>query len=203
MNNKKKPSWFRLQDLFAMAGVGLAIAGITTYALITGVEGPHATQGIVLCYIVAALFIAIWGRYCQKRYQWLDTFKWYPKHGFMVYPENYHLPDDKEFDGLVEETTNKWATYYNANHVINETDDIFWVFMKKNLDESAQNRANMKVNGLTIAYSHTIMVDYDLPDDKLVKTAFEHELGHIIMGQATSGWDLETHHKFMAAHKLR
>ncbi len=136
------------------------------------------------------------------RKAYLDTFRWYPKHGFLVQAENYILPNDKEFDDLVEETTAKWATFYSADEIVNGTDNVFWVWFKKGLDENTKNRAHMKVNGLTVGYSHTMMVDYDNPDDKFVRTAFGHELGHMIMGHATGNWDVIAQHEFMEKNKL-
>ncbi len=201
-NKKKKPSWFRPLDFAVCSGASAVIIAFTIYALIVGIEGSHATEAIVLSYVVAALFLLIFGRLCWIRKNWLDQFKWYPTYGFMVHPENYILPGDKEFDDAVAKTISDWSVHYNdVQKVIDE--DVIWVWFKKSLDENANNRANQKVNGLTIGYSHTMMVDYDTSYDSLNKTAFAHELGHIIMGHCSHNWDLETHHKFMETHKLR
>jgi hypothetical protein len=71
------------------------------------------------------------------------------------------------------------------------------------LDENDKNRAHTKVNGFTVAASHVMAIDYDTPTDAFEKTAFEHELGHVIRGFATSNWDQVEHHAFMKQHDLR
>ncbi len=201
MNNKKKPSWFRKLDFAVLVGIALALVAFTIYASAVGIEGSHATEAIIASYSVAVTFLVIFGRLCLIRKKWLDEFKWYPTYGFMVHPENYKLLDDKAFDDVVSKTISKWSVHYNnAQSVVDE--EVIWVWFKKSLDENANNKANRTVNGLTISFSHTMMVDYDTPSDDINITAFAHELGHLIMGHTTHEWDLETHHKFMGDNGL-
>jgi hypothetical protein len=46
-------------------------------------------------------------------------------------------------------------------------------------------------------------VDFDDPNQPFERTAFEHELGHVIHGFATGTWDLAEHHDFMKKKGLR
>jgi hypothetical protein len=46
-------------------------------------------------------------------------------------------------------------------------------------------------------------VDYDYKLDPIEKTALAHELGHVIHGLATGGWDQAEHHAFTKKNHLR
>lgn len=199
----KKPNWFTWIDLLTFVGTGVVIAGIATYAAIVGVEGVHAIQGLILTFVVALSFIAFFAVHAYDRKKWLDTFIWYPKYGFMVHAEDgWRAPDEKTFDDEVETTIEAWAPLVqDARSVV--MSDIKWVTFRKNFDETDRNPAKKKVNGVTIAGSHTFGVDIDSVDDNIKKTAFSHELGHVILGNSTHNWDEEFHHKYMKEHGLR
>lgn len=198
----KKPSWFRLWDILAFAVPIIGISAVTIYAMILGVEGAHAKQGLVLCWVVVATFIAIWARISWARKKALEEFTWYPTYGFMVHGNGYILPPEGIFDGTVFKTVQLWSKFHpNAEAIVKE--EINWVFFHKDLNENDKNPAHMKVNGFTFALSHTMAVDFDNPIDALEKTAFEHELGHVIHGFATNNWDMAEHHEFMKKNGLR
>jgi hypothetical protein len=197
----KKPSWFRMIDLFAFVGPSVAVIGLTIYAAIVGVEGDHAMQGLVLMAVIAALFLVFWGINARDRKQWLDSFVWYPKHGFMIKAnDGWKLPSEIELNTLVESTIAEWSAFYDARKVV--MSDVKWVTFQKNFDETPLNPAHKKVNGMTVAGSHTFGVDIDSSNDPLEKTAFTHELGHVIMGNATGNWNEDSHHQFMKEHGL-
>jgi hypothetical protein len=199
---KKKPQWFRPIDAVSFLIPIVGASAATIYAMAVGVEGPHAKEGIALCWVVVALFIAIWGVYSYQRKKALDQYRWYPNYGFFVHPGGYQLPPDGVFDGSVFKTIQLWSRFHpNAEQIIQQ--EVIWVFFKKDLDESPRNLAHMKVEGLTVAYSHVMAVDYDHPEDDFNHTAFEHELGHIIHGHATGTWDLAEHHDFAKKNGLR
>lgn len=201
---KKKPSWLRLYDFLTIAGPGLAILGLNIYGLSVGFEGEYITQGAILMTLVGLSFIALWVKVILGRKKWLSEFRWYPTYGFMVHDDHgkYKLPGNILFEAAIWRTIQAWAPYYKCDD-LQKGSDVFWVFFKKDLDENTKNLAKMKVEGLTIARSHTMQVDYDAPDQPLERTAFEHELGHIIMGHGSKGWDLVTHHEFAKKHGLR
>lgn len=197
----KKPSWFRWIDALTMLPGAVMSFGVLIYALFVGVQNPHATQGLILTAVVGLLFVAIYGRFCWLRKQWLSTFTWYPTYGIMLQPENWNLPAASDIDDLVKKVIIAWTPYFpNAEQIIRA--EVNWVWFKKDLNENAMNPAHRKVNGLTIYGSHEIEVDYNLPTDHLEKTALRHEFGHVIMGNATGQWDNDTHHAFMKEHGL-
>lgn len=197
---KKKPSWFRTLDLVTIAGPGAVTAGLTVYAMIHGYDGPK--QAIPLLWTVTIAFIGIWLRFCQLRKSDLDTFVWFPTYGVMVKPENYVLPKPKVLDALIKKTIDDWTPYFPSAGSIVADGDVIWAWFLKGLNENDKNPAHTKVKGLTIGYSTTMQIDYDTPTDALDKTAFRHELGHVIMGIATGKWDMAVHHAFMGEHGL-
>lgn len=199
----KKPHWFRLIDFASIAGLGILSGGVTVYAMSVGVEGPRAREGVVLCWVVTALFFAIWAWFCRARKKWLDEFTWYPAFGIMMHPgDGYVLPSQEECDRVVRLTVDRWSAHFpKAEEVVKE--EVVWCWFRKDLDETARNPARQRVNGLTVAGTHKIMVDYDSDDQALETTAFEHELGHVIMGNATGKWDQTEHHEFAKKNGLK
>jgi hypothetical protein len=196
---KKKPSWFRPIDFMTMAFAGIVVAGLTIYMLVVGYDGPKSAPYLMAT--VALGFFAVWGRFCQARKQSLDEFTWYPTYGFMVKPEYYLLPSPVAFDALVKAAIDAWSPYFsNAEQIVQS--EVLWVWFKKDLNENDKNLAHYKVKGLTIDNSFMMEVDYDTSGDDLAKTAFRHELGHVIMGHATGKWDQTVHHAFMREHGL-
>lgn len=201
---KKKPHWLRLDDFLTLAGPGIGVLGLLVYCVLAGYVPGWPKGAWIGMLAVGLTFIGIWARVVFLRKKALAKYRWYPTYGFMVHDDGgkYHLPGTVLFEAAIWRTIQAWAPYYKSD-VLLKGKDVFWVFFKKDLDENTNNLANMKVEGLTIARSHTMQIDYDSADQPLEKTAFEHELGHIIMGHATGNWDLKTHHDFMKLHKLR
>lgn len=195
----KKPSWFRLYDFLSIAGLGIFAGGVTVYAMTQHATGPKGW--LALSWTVTAMFLAIWARFAYVRKQWLNTFRWYPTYGFMVQYEQLTPYTDAVLDGAIKHAIEAWSPYFQAQKMIEA--ETTWVWFKKGLDETSLNPARKKVNGVTIYGSHLIEVDYDTSEDPLNVTAFEHELGHVIMGNATGQWDNDTHHAFAREHHLK
>ncbi len=196
---KKRPSWFQWLDL-TMLAPGVATLAILAYALARGARGPSGwPYGMAA---VGLAFVGIWLRVVLLRRGYLSEFRWYPTHGIMAHPgQGYILPPDAVLDAYVSDTVMKWSTHYpGAAGALGS--DVVWVFFRRDLDESTANRAGAKVHGLTMARSHTMQVDYDVPSQPLQTTAFAHELGHVIMGFSTGGWDQAVHHAFMRDNGL-
>jgi len=202
---KKKPAWLRLDDFLTIAGPGIVVLGILVALLFRDdVEAKGGWQWLMLA--VGLCFIGIWVRVLLSRKAYLAQFRWYPTYGIMVHPgerDPYALPEDHVLDTAVRETVNRWSLYYGPRALASISSDVIWVFFKKDLDESTANRAKAKVEGITFARSHTMQVDYDHRDQPFERTAFEHELGHIIMGFSTGDWDQQKHHDFARGHGLK
>lgn len=201
MNTPKKPSWFKVWDLVSFGIPVVGISALTTYAHIMGVEGKHAGQALALCWVVVAAFVAIYLRLLWMRKETLKQYRWYPHYGFMLRLGEYQLPEEGVLDGLVWKTIQLWSKHHqNAEEIIKSS--INWVSFHQHLNENDKNRAHHKVKGFTVAASHVMAIDYDLPSDPFEKTAMAHELGHVIHGFATSDWNEDHHHEFMRVSGL-
>lgn len=194
----KKPHWFRPLDLIYIF-CGALVAGLTAYAAINKAQGPAGWQ--ILMSSVSLLFFVFFAITAYQRKKWLDTFEWLPTYNLMVQLNGYSLPAASEVDQVVSKTVRDWSKYYpGAGSVLLK--EITWVYFSKGLDETPMNPAHQKVKGLTIAGTHTIYVDFDNKLDSLERTAFQHELGHLIYGNVTGGWNQDEHHEFMRTHGL-
>ena len=198
----KKPSWFRLIDFVSFGGLALVSLAVFIYALCHDIKTPHATEGLCLLGTVTLCFAGIYLRFCWDRKKWLDNFVWYPEYNFMVRSEAYKLATPEEIARLTKKTIDAWTPYHPTAGVIIKS-DINWVWFEKDLNTQIRDFVGRLCKGYTIPSSHTMGVDFDTPTDALELTAFEHELGHVIRGNATNNWDGEEHHKFMREHGLK
>jgi hypothetical protein len=200
MNTKKKPSWLLPLDFVSFAVPGIVCLVLLVVGLVHGASGPR--QWPYLMGLVGAVFLAIWVRVALLRRAYLDGFRWYPAYGVMAEANGYLLPNDEQMDAAVRADVSRWALYYGTKAADAVASDVVWCFFKKDLSEADIGRADVRMNGFTIARSHTMYVSYSAAADALEKTAFAHELGHIIMGFSTGAWDQAVHHAFMQEHGL-
>ena len=194
----KKPSWFQPLDLIPLLIPVIAAA----YAFIHGYEAVRHTQAGILLVAVPVLMCLLWGRVMYGRKKFLDSCTWYGTYGFMIIPENYLLPAEQEFDGVVASTIRDWTPFHPAANRLMKT-GVKWLYFRKDLDEKPITPKVGLVEGFTTGWGSVIYVDYDAKLQVLEKTAFQHELGHIIHGLATGGWDVIEHHEFAKKNHLR
>jgi hypothetical protein len=197
----KKPSWFRWIDALTFGSLGVLSTAVFLYALLAGITTPHAKQGLCLLGTVALAFIGIYAKFCWDRKKWLDGFVWYPEYGFMVKVQSYTTPTQAELNRLVKKTIVAWTPYHSAEDIIKSK--INWVWFDKGLNVTVRDFVGQLCKGYTLPFSHIMGVDYDSPLDPLESTAFEHEMGHVIRGNATGKWDGDEHHWFMKEHGLK
>lgn len=200
-----KPSWFQPLDLIPLLIPVVAAA----YAFIHGYEAEHHTQAGVMLVAVPVLMWAIWGWAIYRRKKFLDSCTWLPTYGFMVIPdtrvkpeERYLLPTTQEFDALVASTVRAWLPFHPTADLLMKS-GVKWLIFRKDLNEVPITPKVGLVKGLTVGWGSEIFVDFDNRLDPLEKTAFTHELGHVIHGLATGGWDQEEHHAFAKKNHLR
>ncbi len=199
---KDKPNWLRPLDILTFGGLTLVAVVVAAYSSLATITTPHVREGLTLLWVVALSFAGIWGRLTWLRKKELDQFTWFPKHGFMVNSGGYLLPTQEVFDKSVEVTIAGWEKHFTQASRIVDDGEVIWVWMSKELSENANNLIGRTAKGFTFSATRTMIVDYDLPDEDWDKTAFKHELGHIIMGEATRDWNQDTHHAFAAANGL-
>lgn len=196
----KKPVWFQAFDLVTIGGGAFVSFGLLAYALLAGIKSPHAKEGICLLATVGLAFLAIYLRYLFARRAWLREFTWCPSYGFMIHADGYSLPPVHEVERIIQKTVDGWSRYHAADYILRK--EINWVYFDKTLNERVPPMTFRKCKGYTINGSHFMAVDYDHPLDELEATAFAHEIGHVIRGNATGQWIQEEHHKFAADHGL-
>lgn len=198
----KKPSWFRWIDFATFGGLAIIALAVFVYALTHKITTLHATEGLFLLGTVVLCFAGIYLKFCWDRKKWLDNFVWYPEYGFMIWSESYKLATPEEVARLTKKTIDAWIPYHpNADLIIKS--EVNWVWFEKDLNTKVRDFVGRLCKGYTISFSHTMGVDFDTTADPLEITAFEHELGHVIRGNATGDWDGEEHHKFMREHGLK
>jgi hypothetical protein len=198
----KKPSWFRLVDLLTIGLGGIVSLGLLIYAAFSGVQGPHAKEGLCLTAVTGFCFIGIWLRFVLERKKWLDSYTWIPQYSLLVQFNDYTACSVGDLLELTERTIQAWSTYHpEARWII--TRDILWVSFQKGLNEGkVPNITGRKVKGFVISGTRDVCVDYD-GNEEAQRTAYEHELGHVIRGNATKQWNTAEHHAFAAAHGLK
>ena len=184
--------------------IPLALAIVIYFQINANPDTP--SQAWYICYAVVAGFAFIYIRLVQARKKALDKFEWIAaldgKYGFLVDWENYKgeaakiLPAAEKVIQAWEEAEPDWP----VRKVVQERPIRVW--FKKELDERP-HRGVPKSEGATVSNTHWILVDYDTPTDMLRRTAFDHELGHLIQGHCTNDWDEDTHHKRSKSHNLR
>lgn len=195
-----KPRWYQPLDLIPI----FVAAGISGYAFIHGFEAEHKTQAAVMLVAVPVLICAIvlLGWWNRKKY--LDSFTWYPAYGFMIDTKKggYLLPAEHEFDQFVASVIRSWMPHHpNAELIMKSR--VKWLHFRKGMDEKPIKASWGLVKGITVQGGSSIYVDYNSKLDPIERTALAHELGHIIHGLATGGWDQEEHHAFAKKHGLR
>lgn len=196
---KKKPHWFQTMDFLTFGLFSIIVTVLFLYTLAVATEGPTGWQ-----YGFGATALGFWVVYIavlRARKNFLEKFRWLPEWGLMVKKGEYS-PKDEEINQAVSDTITAWTpTFPDAKKIVQS--DVIWVEFHKDLDETEKNPAKRRVEGFTIAYSYQMFVDYDDVSQPLVRTAFEHELGHIIQGHATGKWDLDSHHERSKLLKLK
>lgn len=198
----QKPSWFRWIDFATLGGMSIVSLAVFIYAFTNKITTPHATEGLCLLGTVTLCFAGIYLKFTYDHKKWWGAFTWYPEYGFMINPGKYKLPDYEELNRLIKKTIDAWTPYHpTADSIVRS--EVNWVWFEEDLNTKVRDVVGKLCRGYAIPFSHSMGVDFDTPDDVLESTAFEHELGHIIRGNATGNWDGGEHHKFMREHGLK
>ena len=199
-----KPSWFQPLDLIPLLFPVLA----AVYAFAHGFEAAHPTQAGALLIAVPVVMWTLWGIVVWQRKKWLDRCYWFPTYRCLVDTEKsdgndgYLPPAAHEWDTFIATVAQAWTPFHPAaDRLLRIRTKV--IYFRKGLDEKPISPKIGLVNGLTVAGGSTLYVDYDSKLDVLEKTALAHELGHVIHGLATGGWDQSEHHEFAKKNHLR
>ena len=201
----KLPPVFRWWDFLSFGMLGVITVGFLVYGLIVGFQG--ATSSIVkqapwLMAATAAGFFFVYWRVIKIRMNDIKGFVLVggPKYGFLVNFGSYTPPGGSaELLSIIEQMETAWSTVaFAAEPVFSPakvadalTRDYVWVWFKPGTLD-LPNMAG-KVAGYTVAMGNKMVVGYPATDSPLERTAFSHELGHLIQGNVTGVWDQTTH----------
>jgi len=195
----KKPRIFIPLDALVMALPGAAI-------LATGIW-LWGKQGAVLTMVVGLCFLAIWARVVWARKQLVDSYPIVTKYKVLIKHNGYHVTR-LQAEAAIAAMLHRYSMYWvNAEEVL--TSEFTWVeFVPGVIEVPGAPGQVMKLAGFVRAGGRYVKVacfnaskqpDLTVPLDR---TAFIHELGHIILGKVLGTWDEATHHKMMGEHRL-
>lgn len=179
------------------------MAGAAIYAFANGFEASNKTAAGALLIAVPALTALITAALWWQRKKYYDKHTWFARYGFMIDNENggYLLPAEQEFDDFVSSVVRVWIPFHPAADRLMKS-EVKWVHFRKGMDEVPLKPKWGLLKGATLLGGAVIYVDYNFKLESLEKTALDHELGHVIHGLATGGWDQEEHHAFAKENSL-
>jgi hypothetical protein len=198
----KLPSVWHFGDFIAFGLGGVLCVVLLIYGLL-----GHTTGSVQWPYIVvatAAAFFFIYWRVIVLRQNEIKGFVLVggPKYGFLVNFGDYKPPlgKEEELEHAISDTIKRWEVCFSAADIDKAvTADYIWVWFKPGTLDLPSGMPG-KVAGYTIA--RKMVVGYRSPEIQLNRTAFAHELGHIIQGYITHDWDQKTHHARAKANGL-
>lgn len=195
-----KPNWYQPLDLIPVA----VAAASAIYAFTVGFEAEHKTAAAIMLVAVPVLMLAVVAVGWLQRRKYIESHTWFPRYGFMIDNEKggYLLPTEQEFDVFIESVIRSWTPHHPGAERLMKS-RVKWLRFRKGMDEKPIKASWGLVKGITVQGGSLMYVDYDSKLDPIEKTALAHELGHVIMGLATGGWDQETHHAFTKKNHLR
>ena len=203
----KKPSWFRWLDLLFPGSLWVVSGVLTvlTFRYGTTLEGEPLTLGPKLMMIGLTLaFLGIYLVLLYLRKKALDKFVFIDARGYglMVHTGGWKEFDRVEFKEVTDATFVAWGEVLGVQvtKLYLNSDNIYWAWFEPGPIETPTKQ---KVAGYTIPRSNRVHVGYKTPDQPLTKTAYEHELGHIIQGWVTGSWDETEHHERAKKYGLK
>lgn len=175
--------------------------GAAIYVQIRGAE--DASWGTyTLLWVVAAAFWLIYLRLVWMLHKYIQGYDLVLPNGIMIQTGGYDVTLE-DFEKELDRIYLLWTPYFiGAPELLRE--DRIWVrFEGEIIRVPFTRRPALKYAGITVAGGEFVRLTYfNDPDLPLRKTAFAHELGHVILGRATKRWNNNEHHKFMKVNLL-
>jgi hypothetical protein len=200
----KMPPVWRIGDFIAFGSGAVACIGFLIYGLIVGFQGTASAvkQAPFLLAATAAGFLFVYWRVIKIRQNDIAGFILVggPEYGFLVNLGDYNPPGGMvELKAIVQETAKGWGTKPTADEPVFTpisvenalTSDYIWVWFKPGTQDLPFNMPG-KVAGYDVY--RKMVVGYLAKSTPLERTAFAHELGHVIQGTITGDWNQDTHH---------
>lgn len=193
----KKPGIWHVSDFVAFGLCGVICLAFLVYGLTVGFTGQSSAvkQAPYILAVTAAGFFFVYWQVIRGRIKDLKGFVLVgnPEYGFMVNMGEYTPPDGLgELKDLVAETAEAWTKAFDKQEIQEALNrGYIWVWFKQG-DLDLPFNLPGKVAGYTIY--RRMVVGYPTPTTPIRRTAFVHELGHVIQGTVTGDWRQEIHH---------
>lgn len=208
----KYPSPWKLIDFLSF---GLFATVPTIIALIFSFSGPLVDStganvtvpGLLTIWGVVVLSWFVYFTLVYNRYLFNKRFSIKTKYNVMVNPNGYHITT-RNVEEAIESMIEKFShSPIDAKKHLEK--DFIWVYFDPYLigekyGEPKKLWGFVKVGGNMAWVSYAKSVKEDVPDPKkpIEKTAFIHEISHIILHRAIGTKNEKTHHDFMREYKL-
>lgn len=189
-----KPKVFYWWDAVTFGG----LAALLSLASVIGWLRPENHWQPLLAGTVVAL--GAWGIYgilLRRRWQYVSSIAFTTVQGVSVIPAGFICPR-ADFEDDMANLIHLWMTNAPeyASKILSALDGVVVTF--KPLPFEIHGRPG-KLAGLTYPRSKQSLVGYKMP---LKSSALDHELGHIIYGNATGNWDEGAYHTFAKERHL-
>lgn len=197
MRPPDKPHWFRWTH--AAFGAIPLVSIVATVAVLLSDELTNSAGEVISAVAprlfmvgLSLVFLGMWlgllwrDKRKHDRYTYIegDTF------GIMVDPGGYGL-DQGRLIGETLDSIVQWSRVFPSSKIVKLFDGlILWVVFKK--EPLLLNR--VRVAGYSMPKAK-IFVSYKESSQPLRKTAYQHELGHVIQGNVTGSWNQGEHHQ--------
>jgi hypothetical protein len=205
----KMPSTLQFGDFIAFGLGGVVCIGLLIYGLIVGFESSSVGQAPFILAATAAGFLLVYWNVIKIRKNNLKDFVLLggPEYGFLVNAGGYPSNKLSELKTIVNDTVKAWEKVavddpaFSPEAIANALNaDYIWVWFKPG-DIHPLFKPAAKLAGYTI--HRKMVVGYRSEDTSLIRTAFVHELGHIIQGTITGVWDNDIHHARSKKYNIR
>jgi len=198
----KRPSAWRLFDALTFGAAATIATGLAVYAQVTEADA-HQTQGRALMWAVALLFWLVYLLLVRARYKFIQGYDLVLSNGMMVCTNGYKA-GRLELEAEIKRVYRLWTIHFPKTEQLLARPTVWVRFEPKKLELTGFVQTTPRTfAGLTSMGGESIQLSYfEDPLLPLEKTAFAHELGHVIMGRGTGKWDNSVHHKYMQDRKL-
>ncbi len=200
------PGIWKVSDFVAFGLGGVVCIGLLMFGLVSGFEGDASSvkQVPFLLAACAAGFLFVYWQAVKVRINELRGFVLVgdPKYGLLVNMGSYEPVGEDLYDlvELVEKTVDDWSRVWPRERVEEALSSGYvWIWFKEGDLDLPYGRPG-KVAGFTVL--RKIHVGY-IPGSTFRKTAFAHELGHVIQGLVTGSWSQDEHHARSKEHGIR
>jgi hypothetical protein len=199
---KKRPTAWNLLDFLT-----LNVPALACYVFSALTIGGGSLEATLLLLTVGLAFTGIWVYVYWKKSQYISSFTIMTRQGVMVRLGGYQCTVDAleaRIELVIATCSVRWP---KARWAVERAP--IWVSFEPGILEHPQPGVKTRVAGFAtmnrvihVGYFNRITREPD-PTTPLEYTAFDHELGHVILGDVLGTWDEAKHHALMTEVGIR